>query len=112
MSQWLLLFIAGLFEIVWVTGLKYATTWWAWAGTVLILIASFGLLLRCSKTLPVGTVYAVFTGIGTAGTVATEMIFFGEPLEFTKVFLILLLVSGVLGLKLVTPHPQQEGAKG
>lgn len=108
MNQWLLLFIAGLFEVVWVTGLKYSATWWAWTGTIIMLILSFDLLLRCSKKLPVGTVYAVFTGIGTAGTVATEMILFGEPLVWSKLALILLLVAGVLGLKVVTPHPKKE----
>jgi paired small multidrug resistance pump len=75
--------------------------------TVLTLAISFYLIINASKHLPVGTVYAVFTGLGTAGTVVTEMLVFGEPFSWPKTLLILVLLAGVIGLKLITG---QEGS--
>ncbi|MFE6074388.1 DMT family transporter [Paenibacillus sp. NPDC057886] len=107
--NWLYVFVGGLIEIVWVSGLKHASNVWEWALTALAIILSFGLIIAASKRLPVGTVYAVFTGIGTAGTVLTEMLLFGEAFSLAKVLLIGLLLCGVVGLKLVT---DQQSAKG
>ncbi|MNP57937.1 Multidrug resistance protein YkkC [compost metagenome] len=69
---------------------------------------SMYLLILATKKLPVGTAYAVFTGIGTAGTVIAEMVLFGEPFRIIKLLLILLLLSGVIGLKIVTVEPQTK----
>lgn len=66
------------------------------------------MLIRSSSRLPVGTVYAVFTGIGTAGTVIMEMLVFGEPFQWVKVLLILLLLIGVIGLKVVTKESEDN----
>ncbi|MFC9711083.1 DMT family transporter [Paenibacillus sp. NPDC056933] len=107
--NWLYVFIGGIIEIVWVSGLKHASNVWEWALTSVAIILSFGLIIAASKRLPVGTVYAVFTGIGTAGTVLTEMLLFGEAFSLAKVLLIALLLCGVVGLKLVT---DQQSAKG
>ncbi|NMO94532.1 DMT family transporter [Paenibacillus lemnae] len=100
--NWMYVFLGGLIEIVWVSGLKHSDTALQWTGTVIAIAASFYLIVEASKRLPVGTVYAVFTGIGTGGTVAAEMILFGEPFQVTKVLLIGVLLAGVVGLKLVT----------
>lgn len=100
--NWLYVLLSGLVEILWVTGLKNASNVWEWLGTLMAIAASFYLIIEAAKRLPVGTVYAVFTGIGTAGTVATEMLVFGEPFHLTKVLLIGVLLAGVIGLKLVT----------
>ncbi|MBO2944734.1 multidrug efflux SMR transporter [Paenibacillus sp. F411] len=109
--NWLYVWIGGLIEIVWVSGLKHSTTALEWIGTVAAIIASFYLIVQASKRLPVGTVYAVFTGIGTAGTVAAEMLLFGEPFSLSKVLLIGVLLGGVIGLKLVTAEPSgKEGS--
>lgn len=107
--NWLYVFIGGIIEIVWVSGLKHASNAWEWALTAIAIMISFGLIIAAAKRLPVGTVYAVFTGIGTAGTVLTEMSLFGEPFRLTKMPLIGLLLCGVIGLKLVTD--QQENQK-
>ncbi|MEC0126269.1 DMT family transporter [Paenibacillus pabuli] len=107
--NWLYVFIGGIIEIVWVSGLKHASNVWEWTLTAAAIILSFGLIIAASKRLPVGTVYAVFTGIGTAGTVLTEMLLFGEAFSLPKVLLIGLLLCGVVGLKLVT---DQQSAKG
>lgn len=109
-TNWFKVFIAAFFEVFWVTGLKHAEGFWTWTGTVLSIIISFLGIIMAARKLPVGTVYAVFVGLGTAGTVITEMIFFGEPFKMTKILLILLLLAGVIGLKLVTKENVQEGA--
>lgn len=110
-KNWVLLLFAGFMEILWVTGIKYSSNAWMWIGTIIVLIISFDLLIRVTKQLPVGTVYAVFTGLGTAGTVAVEMIWFHEPFELLKVVLILLLLIGVIGLKAITKPTEKQGAE-
>lgn len=105
---WNLIWVAGLLEIGWVIGLKHSHDVWSWAGTGFALIMSMYLLILATKKLPVGTAYAVFTGIGTAGTVIAEMVLFGEPFRIIKLLLILLLLSGVIGLKIVTVEPQTK----
>ncbi|WP_334072784.1 DMT family transporter [Paenibacillus sp. A14] len=105
---WNLIWIAGALEIGWVIGLKHSYNVWTWVGTILALGFSTYLLIRSTAKLPVGTAYAVFTGIGTAGTVLAEMVLFGEPFRILKILLILLLVSGVIGLKIVTAESGGE----
>lgn len=107
-TNWIKVFIAALFEVFWVIGLKHANDFWTWSGTVIAIIISFYVMIMAGKNLPVGTVYAVFVGLGTAGTVTSEILFFGEPFQVEKVILILLLISGVIGLKLVTNDHVQE----
>ncbi|WP_025681528.1 DMT family transporter [Paenibacillus massiliensis] len=99
---WIYIFIGGCLEIVWVSGLKHASTLLEWLVTAVALATSFYLILQAARSLPIGTVYAVFTGLGTAGTVMAEMVIFGEPFSWPKVLLTLLLLSGIIGLKLVT----------
>lgn len=90
-------------------GLKHADDFWTWSGTVISIIISFYLMVMAGRKLPVGTVYAVFVGMGTAGTVFSEIIFFGESFKLSKMLLILLLLSGVIGLKLVTDGKAEKG---
>jgi quaternary ammonium compound-resistance protein SugE len=104
---WVVLFIAGLFEIGWAVGLKYTqgfTRLWPSVGTVAAMAASFLLLSQALKTIPVGTGYAVWTGIGVVGTVIIGMTFLGEPLEVWRIVCVLLIIAGIVGLKLVSPH--------
>ncbi|MEK8132192.1 multidrug efflux SMR transporter [Paenibacillus filicis] len=101
-KQWILVVISALFEVAWVSGLKHADNALAWTGTIIAIIISFYGMIRASSTLPVGTVYAVFVGLGTAGTVLSEVLFFGEPLNIAKLALIAVLLIGVIGLKMVT----------
>jgi paired small multidrug resistance pump len=109
--NWTLVIIAGIIEILWAMGLKYANNWLSWVGVFILIYLSFVVLLKALEKVPVATAYAVFTGIGTAGTVLVEMIIFGEPFSWTKIFFILLLLVGVIGLKLITPEPgKKEGA--
>jgi len=110
--QWAKVFASAACEVFWVIGLKHADTWYEWAGTGLLIIISFYVMITASKTLPVGTVYAVFTGLGTAGTVIADFVFFGEPLRWSTVLLISTLLIGVIGLKLTTDKQAAESAEG
>ncbi len=107
-KEWLKVLIAAVFEVIWVVGLKHADHVWEWIGTGVAILISFSLLIMAGKKLPTGTVYAVFVGLGTAGTVLAEMVYFGEPFEPLKIALIAVLLVGVIGLKVVT---KEKGAK-
>lgn len=108
-KDWIKVFIAAVFEVCWVIGLKHADDFLSWTGTIISIIISFYLMIMAGKKLPVGTVYAVFVGLGTAGTVFSEILFFGEPFKTEKLLLILVLLVGVIGLKFVTKDNVQEG---
>ncbi len=100
---WIILFVAGLLEIGWAVGLKYTegfTRLWPTLGTAASLIASMGLLGVALRTLPLGTAYAVWTGIGTVGTAVLGIILFREPATAMRLVCIALIVSGILGLRL------------
>jgi quaternary ammonium compound-resistance protein SugE len=99
---WIYLIIAGVLEIGWAIGLKYTagfTRLWPSVFTIAAMIASFALLAQALRTIPVGTGYAVWTGIGAAGTAALGMIFLGEPRELLRILCLVLIVAGVVGLK-------------
>ncbi|AIQ45935.1 multidrug resistance protein SMR [Paenibacillus sp. FSL R7-0273] len=108
--SWIYIFIGALFEVVWVIGFKHADDIVTWGATVVALVVSFYLIITASIKLPVGTVYAVFTGLGTAGTVLAEMILFDEPVKPAKLLLIALLLAGVLGLKLYSGSAKTKEA--
>lgn len=102
---WILLFIAGLFEIGWAIGLKYThgfSRLWPTVGTVTAMVASVALLGLAMRTLPVGTAYAVWTGIGAVGTVILGMVLFGDPANAARLICVSLIVVGILGLKLTS----------
>ena len=101
-KEWMKVFIAAFFEVFWVIGLKHADDVWTWIGTAVAIAVSFYLMIMAGKTLPVGTVYAVFVGLGTAGTVIADILLFGQDFSIAKIGLIALLLIGVVGLKLVT----------
>ena len=110
-KAWIKVFIAACFEFFWVIGLKHAEDFWTWTGTIISIFISFYLMIMAGRKLPVGTVYAIFVGVGTAGTVFSEILFFNEPFKVEKVLLILLLLIGVIGLKLVTKDKVRERGK-
>lgn len=100
---WFILVIAGLFEVGWAIGLKYTegfTRFWPTAGTVTAMVVSIGLLGMAMRTLPVGTAYAVWTGIGTVGTVVLGIVLFSEPATVARLACVGLILAGIVGLKL------------
>lgn len=106
-KEWMKVFIAAFFEVFWVIGLKHADDMWAWIGTAVAIAVSFYLMIMAGEKLPVGTVYAVFVGLGTAGTVIADILFFGQDFNIAKIGLIALLLLGVIGLKLVTKEQEE-----
>jgi len=105
---WIYLIVAGILEVVWALGMKQTqgfTKLWPSVFTVGFMILSFYLLALAMRTLPVGTAYAVWTGIGAAGTVILGMIYFGDPREVGRIVCVGLILSGVLGLKFLGKTP-------
>ena len=100
--DWLFLIIAGVFEIIWATGLKYTegfTRLWPSMGTLAAMAVSMVLLAQALKTIPVGTGYAIWTGIGAAGTAVMGIVLFGESRQVLRLLCIGLIVAGIVGLK-------------
>lgn len=102
---WVSLFIAGVFEVVWAVGLKYSqgfTKLYPSLITIGGMAVSFYLLSHATKTLPMGTAYAVWTGIGALGTVLLGILLFHEPISFLRIAFLALILVGILGLKLTS----------
>jgi quaternary ammonium compound-resistance protein SugE len=107
LTAWLALLLAGLLEIGWALGLKYSdgfTRVWPSVATVAAIAFSFGLLGISLKSVPFGTAYAVWTGIGAAGTMIIGMVAFGESTELVRVTCLTLIIAGMVGLKLASDH--------
>jgi quaternary ammonium compound-resistance protein SugE len=103
---WLLLVLAGLFEVGWAIGLKYThgfTRLWPTVGTLLAMVISLGLLGLAMKSLPVGTSYAVWVGVGAVGTAILGIVLLGEPANGGRLVSLGLIVAGIVGLKLSSP---------
>ena len=106
-TPWLALLLAGLLEIGWALGLKYSdglTRFWPSVATVVAIIFSFALLGLSLKSVPFGTAYALWTGIGAAGTAIIGMVAFGESADIFRVACLSLIVAGMVGLKLASPQ--------
>lgn len=105
--HWTYLVIAGLLEIAWAIGLKYTEGWtrlYPSLITAALMVASFYFLSIAVRVLPIGTAYAVWTGIGTVGAAVLGILIFGEARDVTKIVCILLIVTGIVGLKLTSAH--------
>jgi quaternary ammonium compound-resistance protein SugE len=108
--NWIILIIAGLFETAFAYCIaktnesagKISTYWFT--GFLICLIISMALLLKATKTLPIGTAYAIWTGIGAAGTVIVGILFFKEPADFWRLFFVSTLIFSIIGLKYATAH--------
>jgi quaternary ammonium compound-resistance protein SugE len=112
---WVVLFVAGVFEIGWAVGLKYTaglTRLWPSVATGAAVIVSMTLLALALRTLPLGTAYAIWTGIGTVGTAVLGIILFREPATAMRLVCIGLIVAGIIGLRLAptAATPSAEGA--
>ena len=103
---WLILVLAGLFEVVWAVGLKYTHGFTRLVPSVITvagMVVSFWLLATAMKTLPLGTAYAVWVGIGTIGAFIAGIVLFGESASPLRIASVMLIVAGLVGLKLATP---------
>jgi len=102
----MILVLAGFFEIGWAVGLKYTegfTRLWPTVGTVLAMVTSLGLLGIAMKSLPLGTAYAIWVGVGAVGTAILGIVLFGEPVNGGRLLSFVLILAGIIGLKLSTP---------
>ncbi len=112
---WLYLIFGGILEVAWAFGLQESHGFTKLVPSVLTvaaLIASFSLFAKSMKTIEIGTAYAVFTGLGTAGTVLVGMIWLGDPVQFGKLFFVMLLLCGIVGLKLIAKDKPAEQTAG
>lgn len=103
---WITLVLAGLFEVGWAIGLKYTegfTRLWPTLWTVLAMIMSLWLLGMAMRTIPVGTAYSVWVGVGAVGTVILGVVLLGEPANAGRLISVALIIAGIIGLKLATP---------
>ena len=103
---WIMLVLAGLFEIGWAIGLKYTdgfTKLWPTVGTLVSMVISLGLLGLAMKSLPVGTAYAVWVGVGAVGTAILGIVLLGEPSNAGRLISLGLIIAGIVGLKLASP---------
>ena len=105
--SWIVLVVAGLFEVGWAIGLKYTegfTRLWPSIGTAAAMIVSLGLLGIAMKSLPVGTAYAVWVGVGAVGTVILGIALLGEPANTARLVSVGFIIAGIIGLKLASAH--------
>lgn len=104
--SWFYLIIAGLLEVIWATSMGYSQGFTKLIPSIVTIIGmlfSFFFPSQALKTLPIGTAYAIWTGIGAVGTVIIGIILFHEPITFIRCFFLLLIITGIVGLKLVSP---------
>jgi len=107
LTGWLAILLAGLLEIAWAISLKYSdglTRFWPSVGMVTSIALSFALLSVALKSMPFGTAYAMWTGIGAAGTMIVGMVAFGESTDVVRVTCLSLIIAGMVGLKLTSDH--------
>ncbi|MDT2814702.1 multidrug efflux SMR transporter [Vagococcus carniphilus] len=109
--SWLSIVIAAVFEVMWVIGLKHATSPIEWAGTVIAIFVSFYLMIKAGEKLPVGTVYAVFVGLGTTGTILVDAFIFKQPVSVMTIVFLGILLIGVMGLKLSSDGKKESEVK-
>jgi quaternary ammonium compound-resistance protein SugE len=105
-SGWLALLAAGLLEVAWAFGLKQSdglTRFWPTLATVVAILLSFGLMSLALRSLPFGTAYAVWTGIGAVGSIIVGMLIYSEPTDPIRILCLTLIVAGMIGLKLNSP---------
>lgn len=118
MMQWVYLVLAGFLEVGWTFGLKYSEGFTKLGPsiiTIVLIVISFMLFARAMRTIEIGVAYAMFTGIGTVGTVIAGILVLNEPVDFWRLFFIAVLVGGIVGLKLVSgdkPAPDTASMSG
>lgn len=106
---WIYVLFAAIVEVFWVIGLKYADSLLEWGGTIIAIVFSFFFIIKACEKIPAGTVYAVFTGSGAAAIVLIDFLVFGAAFSGSKIFFIGLIILGVIGIKITTEDPAEQG---
>ncbi|QED46232.1 DMT family transporter [Cytobacillus dafuensis] len=107
-KAWFYVFLTCFFELIWVYGFNVANSWWHWVIIIGIILIDFHFLPKACENLPTGTVYAVFAGVGTIGTVLMDVFLFGESFSLGKVLFIVILIVGVIGLNIADNKEEKE----
>jgi paired small multidrug resistance pump len=105
---WLFVFVGGILEVAWASGLKYADKPLDWFITIILIVVSFILLIRSYKTIPIAAAYTVYVGIGTVGTYFVG-IYLGESFSITQIFFLMILLAGIIGMKTFTKKEKTRG---
>lgn len=112
-KAWTYVVLTCLIELIWVYGFNVAQFWWQWVLIIGIILMDFYILPKACKTLPTGTVYAIFSGVGTIGTMLMDVFLFGKSFSATKILFVAIIIIGVIGLNLADNKPEQkEATKG
>ncbi|MBP2242737.1 paired small multidrug resistance pump [Cytobacillus eiseniae] len=111
-KAWFYVFLTCLFELIWVYGFNEAETWWQWGIVIVIILVDFHFLPKACESLPTGTVYAVFAGVGTIGTALMDIFLFGGSFSMGKLLFIGILIAGVIGLNLADNQSEDSISKG
>ncbi len=111
-KAWFYVGLTCLFEWIWVYGFNIADTWWEWGIVIGVILWDYHILPKACETLPTGTVYAIFAGVGTIGTVLMDVYLFGGSFSVGKLLFIILIVIGAIGLNLADNQEEKEDLKG
>lgn len=111
-KAWIYVLLTCLFEMLWVLGFNFAVSWWQWGLVVIVIIMDFQFLRKACEALPTGTVYAIFASTGTIGTALMDVYLFDGSLNLGKMFFIMLLIAGVVGLKLADTADEKRSKGG
>jgi paired small multidrug resistance pump len=109
--DWIYVILTCLFELIWVYGFNKAHNWWQWAIVISIIFMDFHILPKACKTIPTGTVYAIFSGAGTVGTVLMDIFLFGRAFSTGELLFVVLIIFGVIGLNLADNQNHKESKK-
>ncbi|WP_281175075.1 DMT family transporter [Domibacillus robiginosus] len=107
-KEWIYVMLTCLMELLWLMGFNIAFAWWHWLLIAGVISIDFYFLSKACENLPAGTVYAIFAGIGTLGTALMDYVLFKGEIDAAKIFFMLILVAGVIGLKLSDQHPEAK----
>ncbi|CAM4222565.1 DMT family transporter [Lederbergia lenta] len=105
---WLYVLFAAIVEVFWVIGLRYSDSLLEWSGTIIMIVLSFYFIIKACEQLPAGTVYAIFTGSGAVAIVFIDFLIFEADFSISKIFLIGLIITGVVGIKMTTENQQDS----
>jgi len=105
---WIYVGLTSFFELVWILGFNIASVWWHWIFIIGFIFIDFYFLTKACEQLPTGTVYAVFAGVGTLGTTLMDVLIFNETINGGKIFFIIILILGVVGLKMADSIEEQK----
>lgn len=111
-KPWIYVALTSFFELVWIFGFNVASEWWHWIFIVTFIFIDFTFLTKACESLPTGTVYAVFAGVGTVGTALMDVFIFGGSLGIGKIIFIIILVIGVIGLNMADKIDEEKATKG